>query len=155
MSELEPVLALGALLFVKHFVADGPLQTSYQVQNKGVLLHPAGLAHAGTHAGLTFIVLAVWAEIASAPEFSILGPSLGAVAIVCLVEFAVHYAIDYSKCALESRFRWASADYLENGKKVLRIEDERFFYAFLADQTCHSLTYIAILYWVALSLGAA
>jgi hypothetical protein len=45
----------GGLFFcIKHFVADGILQTNYQYANKGKWGHPGGLIHAGNHGLFTF-----------------------------------------------------------------------------------------------------
>ena len=44
-------------LIVKHYAADFLLQTDYQYINKGKLLHPGGLLHAGVTIAATAVVL--------------------------------------------------------------------------------------------------
>ena len=64
MFDASSIFALGALLFLKHFLGDGPLQTSWQVRNKGRLGHPAGLTHAGIHVLGSAGALALWPFVA-------------------------------------------------------------------------------------------
>lgn len=149
MTEIGSILALGALLFVKHFLADGPLQTGWQAQKKGVFLHPAGLLHAGVHAGLTGLCLLAWASLA--PGAPMDGSLFGAIVIA---EFAAHYLIDFTKVQLERRHGWASRPATPESGVILEIRDVRWFFAFLADQLAHSLTYIAILFWIAVAIEA-
>ena len=59
----DTLMALAALLFIKHLAADGPLQTSYQVRYKGDFLHPGGLLHSSIHAFLTIVCLFAWVWI--------------------------------------------------------------------------------------------
>ena len=60
----DPVHALIAILVIleiKHFICDYPLQTLYQLRNKGTYLHPGGIIHSGIHALFTtaaFLVVA-------------------------------------------------------------------------------------------------
>lgn len=135
------LMALAALLFVKHLAADGPLQTSYQVRYKGVFLHPAGLWHATIHAGLTIVCLFAWVWFYAVPLA--FDPILLAVAVASF-EFVVHYITDLTKVKVDRHFRWSRVEIGEDGQVSLRITSNRFFIAFLADQTVHSLTYVAI-----------
>lgn len=142
MALTHSLLILLALLFVKHFFADGPLQTSKQVANKGKWLHPDGFAHAGTHAALSGVCILLWSalfssEISAGGLAALLGALLPA-------EFVVHYMIDFSKCALERNTDWSHVETGADGKRRLVIESDRFFFSFLLDQLGHALTYVAM-----------
>ena len=137
----ETLMALAALLFIKHLAADGPLQTSYQVRHKGDFLHPGGLLHSSIHAFLTILCLFAWVWMYAVPLA--IDPILLAVAVATF-EFVVHYTTDLTKVKIDRHFRWSRAEVEENGQVSLRITSNLFFIAFLADQTVHSLTYLAI-----------
>ncbi|MEO1330630.1 MAG: DUF3307 domain-containing protein [Pseudomonadota bacterium] len=142
---IEALLALAALLFVKHLIADGPLQSDAQAANKGVWMHPDGLLHSGIHVAGTALCLSVWALF-----FGVevpLGVGLG----LLIGEFIAHYLIDISKCRIDARVDWASRGVDEQGRPVLQIRHKFFFFLFLADQTLHSLTYVAMLYALAVA----
>jgi hypothetical protein len=118
----DPVHALIAILCIleiKHFLCDYPLQTMYQLRNKGTYLHPGGLIHSAVHALFTTAAFVVVAP----------GVLLG-IAIV-LGEFLIHYHIDWAKEQLIKRKRWMAA-----GKE--------FWWAIGADQLLHHLTYVLI-----------
>lgn len=149
MSETGVVLALGVMLFAKHFLADGPLQSGWQVANKGTFLHPGGLVHAAIHAALTWCCLLLWSTVAPGGGFDPLGadvaPALGLIG----VEFVLHYFIDYFKMRLDQAFGWVTIDKASNGASVIVISDTRFFSIFLLDQLAHSVTYLGMLFVVA------
>lgn len=153
MISLFALFVLAALLFLKHFVADGPLQSAAQVRNKGVFLHPDGISHAVIHAGLSAIAIAAWAFALGVDLVSFSG---GVTAVLALLaaEVVVHYAIDFSKCQVDRRFGWASRP-AQPAEAYLVIHDPRFFYSFLADQLAHSLTYVAMLFAIARMGGVA
>ncbi len=132
----EALLVLLALLTLKHFVADGPLQTDAQVVNKGRWLHPDGLAHAGLHAALSAAVLGVWAAASGAQA------AAGLMVALVIGEFVVHYAIDYGKCRIDDRCGFARA--AEDGHALLITDKAGFFSLLLADQALHALTYVAM-----------
>lgn len=144
MPSIASLMVLAAMLFVKHLIADGPLQTRYQVANKGRFLHPGGLLHAGTHAALTALCLAIWAG-ASGVDASAAAPLFAG---VVGLEFVVHYLVDWTKCQTERRFDWSARATDPSGRPVLQIYSPMYFIAFLADQTAHSLTYVGIVYLV-------
>ncbi|MEL6317340.1 MAG: DUF3307 domain-containing protein [Pseudomonadota bacterium] len=148
---LDAVMALGALLFVKHLLADGPLQTAWHVANKGVFGHPAGFAHAGTHAGLTAAAILLW-SLALGVELGAAAGGLAFWAALIAGEFATHYAIDLTKCRIDRRLKLSSKPATADGS-YLHINHPLFFSAFLADQTAHSLTYLAMLYLIASRAG--
>lgn len=135
----ESLIALAGLLFVKHFLADGPLQTDRQVANKGVWLHPDGLAHAGTHVGLTALCFGLWIGVGG------VAAPLGLLLALLAAEFVIHYAIDFAKSRIDASVAWASRTVDASGRAVLQIHNSNFFILFLADQALHSLTYVALL----------
>lgn len=149
MTTFDALMALAVLLFAKHWVADGPLQTDFQAAHKGDVWSVAGYLHAGVHAALTGLCLIVWSAVAMAalPITFILG--------VVLVEAVVHFTIDWSKCWADRRTDWARRAVDEAGAPVLQVRKKYFFFAFLADQTLHSFTYVAIVYAVGVAMGAA
>jgi len=119
----ETALALWALLAlqIKHFLCDYVLQTEYQVRTKGIYGHVGGFIHSGLHALFTI------------PALLILGASLKAVAIVVVVEFAIHYHADWSKANIDKRYQWG-------------FSDQRYWILFGTDQLIHQLTYLGIVY---------
>ena len=141
----DTLLALAALLFVKHLIADGPLQTDAQAANKKHWLHPDGLAHSGTHVAGTALCLAICSALFGVDL------SIAVIVGILLGEFIVHYLIDFGKCQLDALGNWAEKITDAEGRSVLQIRHKNFFFLFLADQTMHSLTYVAMLY--ALSAG--
>lgn len=148
MVTIESLLALSALFFVKHLLADGPLQTDYQAANKGVFLHPAGFSHAGVHVAGTAICLLVWMAATSTAL------PVAMIALLLAVEFVAHYLIDWSKCYVDRKGAWAEATVDADGRAVLMIKNKYYFFSFLTDQTCHSLTYVGLVYWTSLYASA-
>jgi hypothetical protein len=118
----DPVAALIAvflILQIKHFICDYPLQTVYQLRNKGTYGHPGGILHSGIHAAATCIAFLV-----------ITPPLLIGIGIV-LGEFLLHYHIDWAKEQIIRRLQ-------------LTATDRGFWWAIGFDQLLHHLTYVAI-----------
>jgi hypothetical protein len=113
------LLAVILLLTLKHFVCDYPLQTSYQLKNKGTYGHPGGLLHAGIHA------------IGTTVSFIAITPSLALGALIVVGEFIVHYHLDWAKENVIRREGWTA-------------KDANFWLALGVDQLAHHLTYIGI-----------
>lgn len=110
------------LLFVKHFVCDFPLQTSpWMYRNKGIYLHPGGIAHSAVHALGTWLVLVFF---------------IGEQAwMYALLDFIVHYHIDWAKLKLNKRYD-------------LRPDNSNWFWILLGlDQLAHHITYFVIVYY--------
>jgi len=126
------MLALFFILFIgleiKHYVADYFLQPAWMLSGKGDLRHPGGYAHAGVHAGLSALVLLA------------AGTPLLVLAALVVAEWAVHYALDYSKI-LYSRGVHVDS------------QPRRFWALHGVDQLTHQLTYAAMIYVVLLSKG--
>ena len=104
------------LLFVKHFIVDFPLQTSYQYLNKGTYLHPGGLLHSSLHGVATFLC------------FLFVAPSLAVIAAI--IDFVVHYHVDFMKVKINRKFNWKPDTH------------EQFWWLLGLDQLIHALTYL-------------
>lgn len=108
------------LLQMKHFILDFYYQPPYQWKNKGTYGHPGGIVHSLQHAIPTFFL--VW--FFAANSFIALA--------VSLVEFLLHYHIDWAKMNINKKMGWTAT-----------IHEE--FWQFLGlDQLLHQLTYIGI-----------
>lgn len=109
-------------LFIKHFICDFPLQMfPWMYRNKGHYLHLGGITHAAIHGISTGFVLAFF---------------IGYDAwIYALLDFVVHYHIDWSKMNLNKSFN-------------LQPDNSEWFWVNLgADQLLHHLTYFGIVYY--------
>ena len=107
------ILAL-TLLIIKHFICDFPLQFPIHYLNKGTYGHRGGIYHAAIHAVGTLIVC------------SIIGLPLW----YMIVDFVVHYHIDYFKMRLNSYWK-------------LKPDNSEYFWWLLGiDQMLHYLTYV-------------
>jgi Protein of unknown function (DUF3307) len=118
----EPFAALIAvftILQIKHFICDYPLQTLYQLKNKGKYGHPGGIIHSGIHVLGTMVT------------FIVVTPTLALGAAIVVGEFLVHYHMDWAKDNIIRR-----AGYVPS--------DREFWWAIGGDQLVHHLTYIVI-----------
>ncbi len=126
MIEIETIkqaLLLLVALQMKHVICDGPLQTLQMVRDKSVYLKPLGIIHAAIHCAASFIIL----EVAGVPLVDVLQ--------LVLLEFVLHYHIDFIKEKIVKHFDWYHAD-------------GPFWWALIADQTLHHMTYV-LLVWLA------
>lgn len=146
MLILHASFQLAVLLFAKHFLADGYLQSDWQVRGKARLLHPGGLTHAAIHASLTYACFTVWSFSAAPPNFEIFGAHAALCISIAFAEFVVHYAIDYFKSQVDRLNKFADTRQNESGDRIIEIKNVGFFNMFLADQGLHSLTYLVIVY---------
>ena len=108
-----------AFLQLKHFVCDGPLQTAAMVKSKSIYGSPLGIWHSVLHGigtGAVFLVAAFSPSMA-----------LG----LAVLDFAIHYHIDFSKENIVKYFRWTT-------------KDAQFWWALNADQTLHQFTYLML-----------
>ncbi|MEP0321553.1 DUF3307 domain-containing protein [Bauldia litoralis] len=113
------LLVVFTILQVKHFICDYPLQTHYQLKNKGTYGHPGGILHSGIQAlGTTAAFIAV-------------PPTLGLGVAIVVGEFLVHYHVDWTKANVMRRAGYTS-------------DQSQFWWAIGADQLIHHLTYVAI-----------
>ena len=111
-------LELLALLFLKHFIVDFPLQNSYQYLNKGTYGHPGGLLHSSLHGLSTMLVVWFFAPLASV--------------LMGVIDAVVHYHVDWAKVKLNKHFGWGPTTH------------EKFWWLLGLDQFLHALTYLAI-----------
>lgn len=118
-SPVYTLIAVLLVLEIKHFVCDYPLQTSYQLLNKGTYLHPGGILHSSLHALFTILV------------FLIAPPTIAVGIAIVVGEFLVHYHIDWLKDRLTKRNGWVATR-------------KEFWWAIGADQLLHHLTYLVI-----------
>ena len=121
---ISPVLAvlLSLVLFeIKHFLCDFVFQTSNQVRAKGFYGKLGGIKHAGLHA------------IGSVPALLVLTYSPLAILAVVIVEFVVHYHVDWTKARVDASQGWT-------------IADQKYWIVFGLDQFIHQMTYVAIIY---------
>lgn len=107
-----------ALLFIKHFLCDYPLQTSWMLRKS----HPTEwfwplTTHAAFHAGFTLVILLFFTNVPFALS-------------VALLEFSAHWNIDYAK-AQYSKAKFGST---------------AFWNHLGLDQLFHNLTYLAIIF---------
>jgi hypothetical protein len=121
MTEAQLTIAILALLFAKHFIADFVLQFDYMVQQKGIYGAEGGVHHTLMHIVGTWAVLC-WMTNPFIAVFAALADGL------------FHYHIDWLKMNIN---RW----------RGLTIQDHEFWVWLGADQLAHSLTYLAITLW--------
>ena len=119
---MDNTLFIIALLFIKHFIIDFPLQKPYQYLNKGTYGHPGGLLHAGFHGMGTWVCL-VW----YAPQAALF---LG------LFDAVIHYHVDWAKMKLNAKMSWGPTTH------------EQFWWLLGLDQLVHSLTYVWLVYLI-------
>ncbi len=113
------LIAVFAILQLKHFVFDYLVQTPYQFRNKGTYGHPGGFLHAGLQA------------LGTIAAFIAITPTLIVGIAIVVGEFIVHYHIDWTK---EQWLR--SRGYTPNDGAYWRI--------YGLDQLAHQATYIVI-----------
>jgi hypothetical protein len=105
---------------IKHFLCDFVLQTGFQVQTKKIYGHYGGFIHAGLHA------------LTTVPALLILSASAGALVIIPVVEFVIHYHVDWAKGQIDDRMKWTP-------------QDSAHWILFGFDQLVHQLTYVGII----------
>ena len=119
---MNTTLLLITLLFTKHFIVDFPLQNKFQWSNKGTYLHLGGILHSGLH-GLGTYFCFVWFAPLAAIYLSI-------------IDFVLHYHIDWAKMNLNSKMGWGPNTH------------EQFWWLLGLDQFLHALTYVGLVYLV-------
>lgn len=120
-TALKTALWLLILLQVKHLFADYFLQTPRMLMNRDRYAHWGRAEHAGLHAILSFLALIL------------IGAPLGFSVILSLLEFIVHYHID-----------WAKGRHSVSTK--LGPEEAGYWRAFGVDQFMHQLTYVVMIW---------
>lgn len=109
-------LILVTLFIVKHFFADFPLQTYNMVCQKGTYLAKGGIVHSGIHAVMTFLILVFFTKFA---------------VLFALLDFIIHYHVDYAKMNLSKKYT---------------PQDNKFWVWLGFDQLLHYLTYVLIIF---------
>lgn len=120
---------LWLFLIIKHFVCDFPLQAfPYMYKNKGDYGHPGGILHSLIHMIGMFIVVYY---VTSTLQFAI---------VACLIDFAVHYHIDWAKMNISRLYN-------------LKPDNSEWFWILLGvDQLLHYLTYYGIISYLMWSM---
>ena len=121
MPPETPLAALVLLLLLqaKHALCDGPLQTSWMVQQKGYYGRTGGLVHAAIHGAGSLVAVLVFG-MAALPALAL-----------ALVDGVIHYHIDFAKETLVRRIGWTT-------------HVPQFWWALQADQMIHHFTYVAV-----------
>ena len=114
------LLTLLCLIQIKHMFADYFLQTKIMLNGRGEYMHLGRFLHAGVHA------------IGSTIVFVIVGASVAFILPVVLMEWVVHFHIDWWKGRLTSY-------------QNLTPKDAAYWRASGVDQALHQLTYVAMI----------
>lgn len=124
----DTLLIVVLLLFqLKHYLADFQWQADWMVSGKLRYGQRGGVAHAGLHASLSFPILLLG------------GASAVLAATIAVVEWVLHFHIDWAKAQLDARLG------LDPGRRA-------YWQAFGADQLVHQATYVV---FVAILLGVS
>jgi hypothetical protein len=125
-TKMDLALVLWALLAfqLKHFLCDFVLQTKYQVDTKKIYGNPGGFIHSGLHTLMTLPIV----YVASGSALTTL--------IIGVIEFIVHYHVDWTKGNADTWGGWTE-------------KDQAYWVVFGADQLVHQLTYLAIVAYLA------
>lgn len=121
MPDPTQIFLLLVLFQAKHFICDGPLQTGNMVRDKGHYGRPLGILHAAIHGAGTLCTLLIAG----------LGPVLAVK--LALLDFVIHYHVDFSKERIVRSVGWTTAQ-------------AQFWWSLSADQMLHQLTYLLLTY---------
>ena len=113
------LLALLILLQVKHLIVDWCWQPAYEWMNKGKYGHPGGLRHSAKNAVGTMLCFMFFVSPLAA---------LG----VLVIDFLVHYHIDWAKMNINKKMKWGPTTH------------DEFWALTGADQFLHQVTYILL-----------
>ena len=119
----DSIFILLAALAVKHWYIDFVNQTQEEVAAKGTYLAGAGLAHSIKHGVGTALVFGILAT--SWPDALLLG----------ILDFLLHYHIDWAKININRRWNYT-------------VQDQQFWTWLGADQLAHSLTYLWLVWLI-------
>lgn len=116
---MTTMLCLLVAFQIKHFICDFPLQAHpYMYKNKGTYGHPGGIAHALIHGFGTMFLGIIFGL-----PFTLWG-------MLVILDFVVHYHIDWAKMKLNNHYGWTP------------LTSEKFWILLGVDQLLHQLTYI-------------
>lgn len=122
------IMVLLCLFQIKHMFADYFLQTRRMLDGRSEYWHLGRAQHAGVHA------------LGSILALLIVGTSFGFIIVLALLEWVVHFNIDYGKARVTK-------------KLMLRPDQASFWRAAGMDQCLHQLTYVAMIWAWALYGG--
>ncbi len=130
MIDTNIIFILFIAFSIKHLLFDFCWQTPYEWQNKGTYGHFGGIQHSGKHALATFLMMVIlsWALGFNASMLLII--------LISLMEFLVHYHMDWSKVNINKKYGWTATTHNE------------FWIMVGIDQFVHFLTYIWIIWMV-------
>ncbi len=118
---MNTLLLVFLLLQVKHLIIDWIMQPQWMWSKKHIYGHWGGLTHAGFNALGTAAVIA---------------PFFGHFFLVFIVDFLLHYHIDWAKMNLNKYTGWGANTH------------PQFWWLLGLDQFAHQATYILLLYMV-------
>ncbi|WP_082181829.1 DUF3307 domain-containing protein [Aestuariivita boseongensis] len=122
MTELAlQILILLSLLQIKHMFSDYFLQTSRMLEGRGTYFHMGRAQHALVHAVGSLICLLI------------VGAPIGVILVLILLEWVVHFHIDWAKAAYTATKGHGPAD-------------AGFWRAAGFDQFLHQMTYVAMIW---------
>lgn len=124
------VLILMCLFQAKHMLADYFLQTKVMLDGREAYVHLGRFLHAGVHAAGSLIV------------FLLIGAPVAFILPVVVMEWAVHFHIDWWKGRHTS-------------EQNLTPQDAAYWRACGMDQALHQLTYVAMIWaWLMMDISA-
>lgn len=132
---LETALLALLLFQIKHFLADFVFQTLAQVKAKGRYGARGGLSHAALHAVLSLPAFFVLTGTLPMGGTALRLAALPAIGLLMLIEFAVHYHVDYAKARIDARYSWG-------------VTDQEYWIVFGTDQFLHQMTYWGMVWWM-------
>lgn len=114
------VLFILLLLQTKHLIIDWIWQLPYEYENKGIWLHPGGIIHSGKQAiGDLVIFLFFFSPVVCM--------------LLALLEFVIHYAMDYYKVNINKSKGWGPSTHAQ------------FWWLTGFDQYIHQLTFLLLI----------
>lgn len=116
----DSIFIVFALLFTKHWYIDFVNQSDEEVKGKGIYGNAHGLMHSIKHGLATAVIMYLFIDDFT---YSI---------VLGLIDFAIHYHVDYCK------MRFGNRD----------ITTKAFWAQLGADQLAHSLSYLLIVWLV-------
>ena len=119
----DGIFVLLALLFIKHWYIDFVNQTEEEVKWKGTYFDWRGVKHSVKHGIATALIMSFF--VYSIEDMIILG----------LIDFVIHYHIDWAKMNINKKFGYT-------------IKMPQFWVLLGADQLAHSLTYFWLVWLI-------
>jgi hypothetical protein len=114
------IIILLLLIQTKHLLVDWCWQPDYEVHNKGTYGHFGGIRHGLKNAigtALCFVPFVGWYSVVA----------------ICLIDFVVHYHIDFFKMKTNSAMKWGPLTHAQ------------FWWLTGFDQYLHQMTYILLI----------